>query len=346
MNVSSYRKTTKIPQVRGPKSTDTRPFFRCAPAKLSLAQGRLYVGKSLTCFTYTTLAVSLQGKFMQNGPDNRQPPSPWTKTDFREVLDKKVVKPAPALLYLPKNMWRINRQSSFQKRKSQPNSYLIGFSQNLLLKTCRRFNIFCMEIRIFVTHGKNTKIKKERLTKLVREILFTLVAIFLLFGETCGASSASHYSKNTSENQRQKVQKQNRKTAKTLSSNKVNNPDKQFAKTVSLSGLTPDTPFGEAIDIFRNSTEPPLNIVVFWRDLEENSDVDRYTPIGIEPLSGVSLGQNLELILMSVSSDPTKLGYAVEKGVIIIATKDSLPTKMIRRIYDITDLVSVPVNYL
>jgi hypothetical protein len=202
-----------------------------------------------------------------------------------------------------------------------------------------------MEIRIFVTHGKNTKIKKERLTKLVREILFTLVAIFLLSGETSGASSASHYSKNTSENQRQKVQKQNRKTAKTLSSNKVNNPDKQFARTVSLSGLTPDTPFGEAIDIFRNSTEPPLNIVVFWRDLEENSDVDRYTPIGIEPLSGVSLGQNLELILMSVSSDPRKLGYAVEKGVIIIATKDFLPTKMISRIYDVTDLASVPANY-
>lgn len=202
-----------------------------------------------------------------------------------------------------------------------------------------------MEIRIFFTHGKNTKIKKKRLTKLVGEILFTLVAIFLLFGEICGASSASHYSKNNSENQRQKVQKQNRKTTKTLSSNKVNNPDKQFAKTVSLSGLTPDMPFGEAIDIFRNSTEPPLNIVVLWRDLEENSDVDRYTPIGIEPLSGVSLGQNLELILMSVSADPKKLGYAVEKGVIIIATKDSLPTKMISRVYDVTDLASAPANY-
>jgi|GEM_PF-1718714 len=202
-----------------------------------------------------------------------------------------------------------------------------------------------MEIRIFFTHGNNRKIKKEQLTKLVGEILLTLVAIFLLLGETCGASSASRYSKNSSENQRQKEQKQNQKTAKTLSSNKVNKPDRQFAKTVSLSGLTPDMPFGEAIDIFRNSTEPPLNIVVFWRDLEENSDVDKYTPIGIEPLSGVSLGKNLELILMSVSSDPGKLGYAVEKGVIIIATKDSLPTKMISRIYDVTDLASVPANY-
>ena len=187
--------------------------------------------------------------------------------------------------------------------------------------------------------------KKERLTKLVGETVFTLVALFLMFGETCGASSASRYSKNNSENQHKKVQKQNQKRVRTLSSDKVNKPDQQSAKTVSLSRLTPDLPFGEAIDIFRNSTKPPLNIVVFWRDLEENSDVDRYTPIGIEPLSGVSLGTNLELILMSVSADPKSLGCVVENGVIIIATKDSLPAKMRSRVYDVTDLVSAPANY-
>lgn len=202
-----------------------------------------------------------------------------------------------------------------------------------------------MEVRIFFIRGQNGKMKKEQLTKLVEEIVFTLVAIVLLLGETCGASSASRYSKNNSENQHQKVQKQNLKRAKTPSSNKVNKPDKQFAKPVSLSGLTPGMPFGEAIDIFRNSTEPPLNIVVFWRDLEENSDVDRYTPIDMEPLSGVSLGKNLELILMSVSADPKSLSYVVENGVIIIATENSLPVKMRSRVYDVTDLVSAPANY-
>jgi hypothetical protein len=35
----------------------------------------------------------------------------------------------------------------------------------------------------------------------------------------------------------------------------------------------------------------------------------------------------------------------VEKGVITIATKDSLPVKMKTRIYDVTDLVGAPANY-
>ena len=124
-----------------------------------------------------------------------------------------------------------------------------------------------------------------------------------------------------------------------------NKPAKQSRKTIDLSALTPETPFAEAIDILRNSTKPPLNIIVFWRDLEENSDVDRHTPIGLQAVSGVSLGKNLELMLMSVSADPKSLGYVVENGVIIIATRDSLPAKRKARVYDVTDLAGRPANY-
>jgi hypothetical protein len=35
---------------------------------------------------------------MQNEPDNQQPPHLEHKTDFREVLDKKVVRPAKDFL--------------------------------------------------------------------------------------------------------------------------------------------------------------------------------------------------------------------------------------------------------
>jgi hypothetical protein len=161
--------------------------------------------------------------------------------------------------------------------------------------------------------------KKERLTKLVGRIVLSLAIILPLAGETYGASR--------------------------IRSSTKNKPNKQSRKSVDLSALKPETPFGEAIDILRNSTEPPLNIVVLWRDLEENSDVDRHTPIGLEAVSGVSLGKNLELMLMSVSADPKTLGYVVENGVIIIATTDSPPTKRRARIYDITDLVGRPANY-
>jgi hypothetical protein len=161
--------------------------------------------------------------------------------------------------------------------------------------------------------------KKERLTKLVGGIGLSLATILPLAGETYAAGR--------------------------IRSSVKNKPAKQSRKTIDLSALTPETPFAEAIDILRNSTKPPLNIIVFWRDLEENSDVDRNTPIGLEAVSGVSLGKNLELMLMSVSADPKSLGYVVENGVIIIATKDSLPTKRRARIYDVTDLVGRPANY-
>ena len=116
-------------------------------------------------------------------------------------------------------------------------------------------------------------------------------------------------------------------------------------KNPDLSGLTSDISFSEAIDIFRNSTQPPLNILVLWKDIEENSDVTKATTIGMNAISGISLGDNLKYVLMTVSSNPKSLGYVVNKGTIIIGTRDSLPNKRVTRVYDITDLLMPPANY-
>ena len=113
-----------------------------------------------------------------------------------------------------------------------------------------------------------------------------------------------------------------------------------------LSSLTPETTFGEALDILCNSVKPPLNIFVLWKDLEDNADIDRGTPIGIEPLSGITVRNHLELILASVSTMGDKpLGYVIEGGIIRIATKDSLPKLMGTRVYDITDLTAAPARF-
>lgn len=120
---------------------------------------------------------------------------------------------------------------------------------------------------------------------------------------------------------------------------------RQLAKTVDLSALKFHTPFSQAIDILRNSTVPALNIIVLWRDLSENATVERDTPIYMEGLSEIPLRTGLELLLRAVSSDPEELGYVVDGGVIIIATRNSLPVKMVTRVYDITDIVSQPANY-
>jgi len=120
-------------------------------------------------------------------------------------------------------------------------------------------------------------------------------------------------------------------------------PVKKPRPTKSPTSFRPEMPLREAIDILRNSTVPPLNIVVLWKDLEDNADITGDTPIGMNGLSGVSLKTCLNLLLMSLSTGGlSELGYTVDGGIIIIATRDSLPKKMITRVYDISDITAPP----
>ena len=119
----------------------------------------------------------------------------------------------------------------------------------------------------------------------------------------------------------------------------------QSRRSVDLSALSYHTTFSEAIDILRNSTEPPLKIVVLWKDLSENAYVEPDTPIKIDGVSGIRLRTGLELVLRSVYSGFAELGYVVKGGVIIIATKESLPDRMVTRVYDISYLLSQPDHF-
>ncbi|MBW7992626.1 MAG: hypothetical protein FVQ84_21775 [Planctomycetes bacterium] len=174
--------------------------------------------------------------------------------------------------------------------------------------------------------------KKEKLTQSFGIIVIILSSAFFLLTETYGANSKSPYARINSENQTVRIPKTAYKQIK--------------RRTTNPSSFRPDMPFSEAIDILRNSTFPQLNIVVIWKDLEENADIYRETPIGTDGLSRVPLRTHLKILLMSVSGGGAeKLGYVVDEGVIIIATRSSLPKKMVTRIYDISDLVSAPANY-
>ncbi len=109
------------------------------------------------------------------------------------------------------------------------------------------------------------------------------------------------------------------------------------------STFRPDMPLSEAVEILRNSTFPKLNIVVLWKDLEENADIYPDTPIGIDGVSGVSLSRHLRSLVDGVSGgSPERLGYVVNDGVVVIATEASLPRRMVTRVYDITDLTAPP----
>jgi hypothetical protein len=142
-----------------------------------------------------------------------------------------------------------------------------------------------------------------------------------------------------------KVNKPANDLEKKLANKPARNPTYRPAYGFDPSTFKPDMPFDEALNILRNATEPRLNIVVLWKDLE-NAGIYGDTPIGIDGVSGIPLGMQLELLLASVSAGSTeKLGYVVENGIIVVATEDSLPRKMVTRVYDVTDLLGRPANY-
>jgi hypothetical protein len=108
--------------------------------------------------------------------------------------------------------------------------------------------------------------------------------------------------------------------------------------------FTPDMTFGRAIEILRHCVNPPVNIVVLWRDVEEKAGITRETPIGLDGLPGLRVRQYLDLLLRSVSAGAdAELGFCLDGGVVLVATKDSLPKpKFETRVYDISDLVAPP----
>jgi hypothetical protein len=136
--------------------------------------------------------------------------------------------------------------------------------------------------------------------------------------------------------------KANRVTGARTSYTVVHN---QLRQRTDISDFGLNTTFGDAIEILRKSTKPALNIVVLWRDLSENTYIERDTPIRLEGVRGISAGFALELLLRAVSSRSGELGYVVQGGVIIIASKESLPVKKEVRVYNISDLAAGPANF-
>jgi hypothetical protein len=115
--------------------------------------------------------------------------------------------------------------------------------------------------------------------------------------------------------------------------------DEQLEVRVDVSGWTRDTTFGRAIDDLKNSVDPPLRLIVLWKDLYDNAGIDRQTPIMMDGISGVPLRAALSSLLMAATGSPGQIGYVIDGGVITVGTKDSLREKWHTRVYDIRDLL-------
>jgi Flp pilus assembly secretin CpaC/tetratricopeptide (TPR) repeat protein len=120
---------------------------------------------------------------------------------------------------------------------------------------------------------------------------------------------------------------------------------KQLETVVDLTALTPDTPLGEAMETIKTSVDPPLKIVVRWKDLADNAYIEQDTVIGMQGLAGIPLGKALKELLDTVGGAVTPIDFSVDEGVITIATRGSLPAKLVTHVYEITELIGAPANY-
>jgi hypothetical protein len=172
--------------------------------------------------------------------------------------------------------------------------------------------------------------KTRQRKKSYRGVFIILTAAFVSCTQAYGGDLLNSKTRSMSAAQNQKAQKARARRI---------NP-----AAVSPSSFTPETTLNDAINILRNTTIPPLNIVVLWRNLE-TVNIDRETPIGYKGITGVPLRTHLKLLLMSLSGGSTeKLGYVVKDGVIIISTESTLPNRFRTQIYDVTDLVGTPAG--
>ena len=113
----------------------------------------------------------------------------------------------------------------------------------------------------------------------------------------------------------------------------------QLEQIVDLSNMTQAMTFEDVVTELKNSVDPPLQIQPNWKNLLDMAEFEPTTPAGMDPLSGVKLRKALELLLAGVSSDFAEVGYVVDEGVIVIATEEALPKKMISRVYEIPAIV-------
>jgi len=118
----------------------------------------------------------------------------------------------------------------------------------------------------------------------------------------------------------------------------------QLETIVDLSNLSQAMPFEEVVIELENAADPPLQIQPNWKDLLEFADIEPTTPALIDPLTGIKLSKALELLTSGLSSDLSEVGYVVDNGVVVIATENALPKKMVTHVYEISALAHLPAG--
>ncbi len=98
----------------------------------------------------------------------------------------------------------------------------------------------------------------------------------------------------------------------------------QLDTEVDLSQWSGQPPLATAIEILRKSVEPPLNIVVLWRDVQSNLSVDPATPVTIGGSPKIRLGTALDLLVKGLHDGSGTPMWRIEDDAIVIGTAATL----------------------
>jgi hypothetical protein len=102
---------------------------------------------------------------------------------------------------------------------------------------------------------------------------------------------------------------------------------RQLEQTVDFSALNREMSLDEAVRVLRHSVDPPLKVVVLWKDLLDNAEIKPTTQTGMDGPGTVQLETGLTALLNAVAGGFAQLDYVIEGGVLTVATIDSLPMK-------------------
>lgn len=122
---------------------------------------------------------------------------------------------------------------------------------------------------------------------------------------------------------------------------------KQLQTVVDLSAISQLTPASEAFEILRNAVQPPLNLIVIWRDLFNNANIEPTSPVQMDGLASIPLGTALRNLLAALT-DPLAtskeycVDYVVSGGAVTVATRIGLPAKKVEtRVYELPPLLEM-----
>ncbi|MGD8451124.1 MAG: permease prefix domain 1-containing protein [Phycisphaerae bacterium] len=85
-----------------------------------------------------------------------------------------------------------------------------------------------------------------------------------------------------------------------------------------------------------------VNIVVYWADLE-NVGVPRDAPVSVN-LRNVTVERTLRLVL-DMASEMSDLGYDIDDGILVIASRHRLPDRQVTEVYEVRDLLAATARY-